>query len=238
MKNLLLKLSAFIYPVTCSCCGKDIPVLSKRRICAPCKNDLKLIEGLICQKCGLPLYDGGEHCYTCRKRPKEFYFDKMRSAYAYKGYIRKLVLKFKYSDRMFLAGELAEGMIAAMRNHVFFNEVDIIVPVPLSIVRRIKRGYNQAELLANGISEKISKPVVKNALVRKKITKPQFKLSKQERFDNIKDSFAVKNKDLIKNKNILLVDDIATTSATASACAKALKEAGGKKVYVITLARD
>jgi len=162
----------------------------------------------------------------------------MRSAYKYEDPIRKLVLKFKYSNRMFLAGELSEGMADTARNNVFFGETDIIIPVPLSIVRRIKRGYNQAELLAGELGKKISKPLAKNVLVRKKMTKPQFKLSKRERFENIKDSFTVKNKELIKNKNILLVDDIATTSATASACAKALKEAGCRKVYVITLARD
>jgi ComF family protein len=162
----------------------------------------------------------------------------MRSAYIYKDSVRKLILKFKYSDRMFLAGELAEGMIAVIRNNSFFDETDMVVAVPLSILRRIKRGYNQAQLLACELSKKISKPLVKNILIRKKITKPQFNLSKRERFENIKGSFGVRNKDLIKNKNIMLVDDIATTSATASACAKALKEAGCKKVYVITLARD
>lgn len=115
---------------------------------------------------------------------------------------------------------------------------DIIIPVPLNIIRRIKRGYNQAGLLADAISENIKKPVLNNVLYRKKITKPQFKLSKAERAKNIKDSFLIKNDGLIEKKNILLVDDIATTSSTASACAAALKSAGASKVVVITIARD
>jgi ComF family protein len=212
--------------------------VSKERVCINCKNGFDEIKGFVCQKCGLPLEDGGEHCYVCRNTPKKFYFDKMRAAYLYKNSIRKLILKFKYSDRMFLAADLAHGMVNTLKHNAFFDDTDIIIPVPLNIVRKIKRGYNQAALLAEEISKSVSKPVSEKILFRKKITKPQFKLSKKERFDNIKNSFVVKNGDLVKKKNILLVDDIATTSATASACAKVLKEAGASKVCVIALARD
>lgn len=182
--------------------------------------------------------DGGEHCFICRKNPKEFHFDKMRSAYLYKDSVRMLVLRFKYSNRMFLAADLAEAMTEVLKNNDFFKEADIIIPVPLNIFRRIKRGYNQAALLAREIGKSISKPVNEKVLIRKRMTKPQFKLSKKERAENIKDSFFVKNNESVKKKNILLVDDIATTSVTASACAKALKNAGAGKVNVITLARD
>jgi ComF family protein len=186
----------------------------------------------------MPLYDGGEYCYTCKKYPKEYAFDKMRSVYLYKDSLRSLILKFKYSDRSFLAKDFGLPMYETMKLHSFYNDAEFIIPVPLNIVRRIKRGYNQAELLANEISIKAAIPILKNALFRKKITKPQFKLSKLERAKNIKDSFFVKNIGILKDKSVILIDDIVTTSVTVSACSLALKTAGAKKVYVLTLARD
>ncbi|GHT57248.1 hypothetical protein AGMMS50233_10420 [Endomicrobiia bacterium] len=130
------------------------------------------------------------------------------------------------------------AMNETLRQYNFYNDSDFVVPVPLNILRRIKRGYNQAELLAEEISLKTNIPLLKNVLFRKKITKPQFRLSKVERSKNIKGSFFVKNYVIIKNKTILLIDDIATTSITVSSCSLALKTAGAKKVYVLTLARD
>ncbi|MCL2799927.1 MAG: ComF family protein [Endomicrobia bacterium] len=211
---------------------------SDSRICENCKKSFPKNSGLICKKCGLPLPDGGEYCRICRKNKGEYSFDIMRSAYIYKDALRKLVLRFKYSNRMFLAKDFGREMSKTVIENGLHNTADFIIPVPLNIIRRIKRGYNQAELLAEEISGNIKKPVLDDVLHRKKITRPQFKLSKTERAENIKDSFLVKNADLIKKKNILLVDDIATTSATASACALALKSAGASKVAVITIARD
>lgn len=238
MKKILLKISSFFYPVTCSLCGQKLPAEEKNRVCKKCKKDFKEVEGLICTKCGIPLDGGGEHCYVCKDNKNAFFFDRMRSSYLYKDGLRALVLKFKYSDRMFLAADLAAGMVKTFKDNDFYHDADIIIPVPLNIFRRIRRGYNQAALLAFEISRHTLKPVSEKVLIRKKITKPQFKLSKKERFDNIKDSFAVKKGAAVKNKNVLLIDDIVTTSATVSACANALKKAGAAKVNVLTLARD
>jgi ComF family protein len=238
MKKFLLQILSFFYPVTCSLCGAKMPAGQKRRVCFKCRSYFRAINGFVCRKCGLPLDDGGEHCHVCRGNKEKFYFDRMRSAYLYRDGIRTLVLKFKYAGRIFLAADLAEGMVKVFNENDFFNDTDIIVPVPLNIFRRLKRGYNQAFLLAAEIGRHTSKPVLQKVLIRKKITKPQFSLSKEERFENIKNSFAVKRREAVKNKNILLIDDIVTTSATASACAQALKKAGCRKVNVLTLARD
>ncbi|MDR3256574.1 MAG: ComF family protein [Endomicrobium sp.] len=238
MKKLFFKIINFFYPITCSVCGDDLYFLSQTKICDKCANSFPLIKDLVCQKCGLPLYDGGEHCYVCKKHPKEYSFDKMRSVYLYKDSLRSLILKFKYSNRSFLAKDFSLSMYKAMELYNFYDDVDFIIPVPLNIIRKIKRGYNQAELLANEISLKTNIFVLTNVLFRKKITKPQFKLSKSERVANIKDSFFVKNNNIIRSKTILLIDDIATTLVTVSACSLALKISGAKTVYVLTLARD
>ncbi|GHT09795.1 phosphoribosyltransferase [Endomicrobiia bacterium] len=238
MKFFFLRIANFFHPVTCSVCGDDLSFLSQTKICDKCKESFPVIKNLLCQKCGMPLYDGGEYCCICKKHPKEYAFDKMRSVYLYKDSLRSLILKFKYSGRSFLARDFGLYMYEAMKLHSFYNDAEFIIPVPLNIVRRIKRGYNQAELLANEISIKAGIPILRNVLSRKKITKPQFKLSKLERAKNIKDSFFVKNSGILKSKSVILIDDIATTSATVSACSLALKTVGTKKVYVLTLARD
>jgi ComF family protein len=238
LKTILLKIGALFYPITCLLCADNLHSLSNNAICDKCRQSLPLIKGLVCQKCGLPLYDGGEFCRECRKHSKEYKFDKMRSVFLYKDSMRKLILKFKYSNRYFLAQDFGLAMNETLKKYDFYNDSDFVIPVPLNILRQIKRGYNQAELLAKEISLKTNTPLLKNVLFRKKITKPQFKLSKIERSKNIKDSFFVKNEEVIKNKTILLIDDIATTSITVSLCSLALKTAGAKKVYVLTLARD
>ncbi|MDR1245237.1 MAG: ComF family protein [Endomicrobium sp.] len=238
MKKVFLKIVNLFYPITCSSCGKDLISTSQTRICSMCKSSFSFINGHICQICGKSLSSGGEFCYECKKNPKGRMFDKMRSVYEYKGSVRKLILKFKYSNRTFLAKDFALDMYETTKNNDFYQESDFIISVPLNIIRKIKRGYNQSELLADELSVKANIPVLKNVLFRKKITKPQFKLSRAERFENIKNSFFVKNKESIIGKNILLIDDIVTTASTLSACSSALKSCGVDKIFILTLAKD
>jgi ComF family protein len=237
-KTLPQKILSLIFPITCSNCGSDLAPLSKTRICQKCKSNFPKIEGLICHKCGVPLDSGGQHCYTCLKKPKHFAFDKMRSVYKYEGSIRSLILKFKYSNRFFLDKDFAQDLATLYNSDPDFQTIDFIVPVPLNIIRRFNRGYNQAALLANELGKIIGKPVLNNVLFRKKITKPQFKLSKKQREANLANSFYALKNPLIFKKKILLIDDIATTSTTASLCAAELKKSSVKKVYVLTLSRD
>jgi ComF family protein len=238
IKNAVLKMISFVYPVTCSCCGEDVDCRLGVSICEKCMEKMPVISGLACKKCGLPLKDGGMHCYKCLKNPSGFKADAARCLYLYEGYARKLILKFKYSDRMFLAKDFGRVLSVKLRECDFYPEIDLITSVPLNLLRRIKRGYNQSALLAGEISKRTGLPSQNKILLRKKMTKPQFKLSKEEREENIENSFYVKDAVFVKNKNVLLIDDIITTGATISACAEVLKKSGAKKVYALALARD
>ncbi|MDR1522947.1 MAG: ComF family protein [Endomicrobium sp.] len=238
MKKIFLKVINLIYPLTCSLCGRDLSAVYKYRICNNCKESLNKIKNNVCEKCGIPLDSGGNLCYACKKDLKIYKFDKLRSVYLYKGHLRKLILKFKYSKRTFLYKDFAFEMSKLIQEYEFFKNSDFIIPVPLNILRKIKRGYNQAELLAEGVSIQSGIPMLTNILFRKKVTKPQFRLSKFERVKNIQNSFVVKNKSAIKDRTILLIDDIATTCSTISVCANVLKDSGAKNVFVLTLARD
>jgi len=120
---------------------------------------------------------------------------------------------------------------------LFRHSIDLIIPVPLHKKRRRRRGYNQSEIIAKHLSKVYCLPMSSQILIKTKNTVPQMKLSKKLRIKNLTDSFSSKNIHILKNKNIMLVDDVITTGTTLNTCAKKLIKAGAKKVFVFTLAR-
>jgi ComF family protein len=232
---MLNKLINFLFPNVCALCKTDI---AEGSLCPKCLQKLKKIEGLTCVKCGVPLPDGGAHCHVCKKT--HYAFDKLVSAFEYSGGIKNLLYKFKYSGRHFLSKDLALQTHNAIKNNPTYKNADYIIPVPLHLLRRIKRGYNQAELLSQELSVLMNIPVLSNALKRTKRTKAQFSLGKAERAKNMESSFRLKPKysTLLKGKTLLLVDDIATTCATLNECTKALKQSKPKTILAVTVARD
>ena len=181
--------------------------------------------------------DGGELCYVCRKKP-QYHFECIRSAGEYKGLLRKLLHGFKYLDKDYY-GRIFDLLLKRVLNaEKEFRETDFIIPVPLHWFKRLNRGYNQAEILAEKVSKYSGIPVLKDVLVRKKITRPQFSLDKNERARNMANSFGALKHDKIKGKKLLLIDDIATTCATIEQCSRELKKAGAGKIYALTVARD
>lgn len=149
----------------------------------------------------------------------------------YDGVIRKAIKEIKYRGRFAILQELAEMMLASPPGGNF--QFDYLVPVPLAKKRQTERGFNQAEKLANYL--KLA-PVL-NCLKRTRDTKPQFDLSSAERLKNVKNAFIHNSKYIIHSSAVCLIDDVATTGATLSECAKVLKNARAAKVYAICIAR-
>jgi ComF family protein len=158
--------------------------------------------------------------------------------------IKKLIQYLKYEP---FCKELAKDLSLLIIDH--FQLIDkepeflknkkdwVLIPVPLE-KRKIKwRGYNQAEEIAKNLSQFLKIPLLSNCLIKIKKTRPQVELSLEERKENVKGAFLVKNEKLIKNKKILLVDDVFTTGATMLECARILKEAGVKEIVGIVIAR-
>ncbi len=177
----------------------------------------------------------GEICLSCQEKPP--YFDAARAALKYDDYSKRIILSFKYADQIHSAKALGRWMVSCGGD--LWSDTDLIVPVPLHRWRLLQRRYNQASLLAREISKQVEVLMSNSCLVRQKYTVSQGHKSSKERRLNVSGVFVVpeKKKAEINEKTILLVDDVLTSGATLNECARVLKEAGAKKVYVLCLAR-
>lgn len=173
-----------------------------------------------------------------QKRPGS-YLDRFYSWGAYEDKIlREALRRFKYHGTYGFAHPFSAMLHDLIKP--FLSSLpgeSIVVPIPMDPARKRERGYNQAELLAEKFSEKISLPLAADVLQKIKITPSQTSLSREERILNIKDSFGISNQEKIRNKNILLVDDISTTGATLNEAARVLKDAGAREVIGLVVAR-
>jgi len=228
MRDFFEKIKDAVLPPACVCCGN---FLEKTGLCNSCWNEIKWISEPKCEICGQPLEQ--ETCNYCIGNQN--YFDKAVSVIVYEGLARQMILKFKDSDFSIYSSIFAQWMNRVIQE--FSDEIDLLVSVPISRKRRLKRKYNQSELLCRELRD-LSKLNYEPRILKKiKETPSQKSLNRETRLKNLQNSFAIDQNFQLKNRVILLIDDVITTGATANTCAKLLKEAGAKKVYVATLAR-
>lgn len=208
-------------------------------ICSNCFNFISFDAKKLCLICDKPSYNSLTHP-RCRNK---YSIDGAFSAISYNKIAQKLIYNFKYKPyladlKTFLSQLFVESLIQNEHFNKILNKDFILVPIPLYSSKLRKRGYNQAEILARELSKKIKIPV-QNLLIRTKDTKSQFKLKKEQRQENVKGIFSLKNKSFeLKGKNIFLVDDVVTTGSTLKEAANVLKRGGANKVFGLTLARD
>jgi ComF family protein len=186
-----------------------------------------------CASCRTPFQnsfplDAEGRCALCRSGLRGF--DAAYSFGAYEGVLRELIHLYKYGRVRTLARPLSGWLAQALPRDEAF---DAAVPVPLYWRRRLQRGFNQAELLARGLSRRTGIPVV-TALGRVRPTPTQAGLSTSARRQNVAKAFRARD---VQGKRILLIDDVMTTGATAASCALALKQAGARRVALLTVAR-
>lgn len=226
--NLLL-------PARCLSCGDYAS--QTNQLCGECWKSLEFITTPFCQRCGHPFVVDQSHliCAECLHQPPSFVNG--RAAFRYEGLIRDLILKLKHGDATYLAKPL--GLWLARSGQELLAKSDIIIPVPLHRWRLFKRRYNQSTLLARELAYSSNRSLLTNVLIRTRNTASQHGKSRQLREKNVKSVFKVapRHLTLIKGKTLLLVDDVWTTGATLNSCIKALKKAGAKDIYVLTLAR-
>ena len=159
--------------------------------------------------------------------------------YIYEGIIRQRLLEYKFKEKAYLYKTFAETIIHDKDNIEYIKKYDILIPVPIHKKRKKDRGYNQSELIAKEIA-KFCKDIKLelNILYKKENIVAQSTLDKKERMKNIKNVFEIRNECKIKNKKILLLDDIYTTGSTVNECSRILKNAGCKEIGIITIAKD
>lgn len=218
--------------IKCIVCDSELNKTTLFCICKDCLKTLPFIPSTACIKCGTPMKNNDQHCTICKR--DSFSFLAHRSVIEYDGSIVNIVRSFKYFNAKYLATYLGNLLVAKYINENW--AVDIVVPVPLHPIRQKERGFNQAELLANQFKN-VALNVNATSLMRIKHLPQQAKLSRNERLVNLKNSFMVDNSEQIKDKTILLIDDIFTTGQTMEACTKALLNAGAKNVYALSICR-
>ncbi len=225
-----------LLPPRCLACGEI--VAADGALCPACWSTVAFIAPPCCRRCGVPFaFDpgAGVECGECARRPPPF--DRARSALRYDDASRPLILGFKHADRTHAAP--AYGAWMARAAGPLLAEAEVIVPVPLHWTRLVRRRYNQAALMALAMGRIGGRPVVADALVRRRRTPSQGMMRRLGRFRNVAGAFAIHPRRAagIAGKRVLLVDDVLTTGATVEACIRALRAAGAAAVDVVTLAR-
>ncbi|MBO7244122.1 MAG: ComF family protein [Alphaproteobacteria bacterium] len=225
----------FAFPHVCLCCDNTIE--KEKIFCDKCFSKIIFIQGSICYRCGkkVSLLPTEEKilCSNClKKRP---IYDKARAVFQYNAVSKNAILKFKNTGKIEYAHPFVFLLQQAGKD--LFLETDLIIPVPMHWKRKLSRGYNQAGILAQILSKKTKIPYNENILIRARHTPKQEKKTKAERIKNVKNAFVVNHPEKIKNKSILIIDDVLTTGATVNNCAKELKKAGARAVFVLTIAQ-
>ncbi len=205
-----------------------------RMICPSCIRKFSPVTSPVCKKCGKEIYDEtAEFCDDCRKC--RHVFDHGMALYNYSETARYSIAQIKYNNKREYIDFFAYAIALRYGEAIRRLSVDGLVPVPIHSSRRRKRGFNQAEILAYGLSERLSLPVFPDMIVRDRKTAPQKDLTAEERAENLKDAFrpGVMTPGV---RRVLVVDDIYTTGATMDACALALRRSGIENVYFVVIA--
>jgi ComF family protein len=227
-----------LLPPQCPLCRTFVD--GQHKLCAACFGQMTFITAPHCLRCGLGFATLGEagprgECLGCLRRPPPF--DRARAALRYDTAAQPLILPFKHADRTELAAVLAAMMARA--GAVLLAETDLILPVPLHRRRLVARRYNQAALLAACLARQAARPWLPDALMRRHATTPLGDLSAAARRQAVLGAFAVRpdRQPAIQGRRLLLIDDVMTSGATASACAAAALQAGAASVDVLVAAR-
>jgi ComF family protein len=267
MQKLFAKFSEYfldmIFPIQCLGCGKNREDLSARErwICPDCFLKANLRSVQVCPACEKES-EGGKTHYACRNK---IFLDGLWASVHYDTFIEKAVHDLKFNFIKDISYPLSEIMIKSIletpeygdfqdmmlvnfskdeEEGIYSDEMKnkkaetILIPVPLHKRRYNWRGFNQSFLLSKNIGEKFNLPVRQDVMFRVKNTKPQSKTkSEEERRKNIDNAFSCSKPEEVKSNNIILIDDVCTTSSTLNECAKELKKSGAKSVWGLVVAR-
>ena len=215
-----------LYPLECAGCGG-----SGKIICDRCVEELPCLVSPYCRVCAA--HSEFELCQTCAQSGRRF--DGVRAPFRYEGSIRQAILAMKYGGIRAAAPQLGDMLAEYLGANPLPS--DLMGPVPMHTSRLRERGYNQAELLARRVAGRCDVPYQSDLLARTRRVDPQAGMSSAtSRATNVADSVVVVRPSQVHGRQIILVDDVATTGSTLNECAGALKDAGAASVWCLTLA--
>ena len=224
-----------LFPRKCPVCDQII-MPKGAVICPECRRRVNLVTEPRCLKCGKQLFcEEAEYCDGCEK--KTFHYTRGLVLLNYDSVARKILTALKYHGKCDNADYLAAETVARLREEILGMQADCFVPVPVHPRRKRVRGFNQAELIAKRLGERMDIPVRTDVLKRIKNTLPQKELGSSARLNNLLKAFAVKNTEKLEGKTVILVDDVHTTGATLHTCAALLKAAGATEIFFVTVGR-
>ena len=237
LRKLFDSLLAVAYPQVCRSCGNSVECAADGVACGECWKASEIFSGAetLCAKCGAFQQAKPSDYETFCHRCDEHFYDAASAVGIYGHALTASIIHLK--SEPFVAARLRE-LFAARFESSGFQNVELIVPVPLSKKRRMERGFNQAAVLSKNLAGQTKINLDEQSLVRELHT-PMHRVGMdgKARAASVKNAFAVKRPKLIAGKTILLVDDVFTSGATVSNCAETLKQNGAEKVYVLTLAK-
>lgn len=231
---------ALVYPQVCAVCGDSVESRHDGVVCGRCWQATPLFHEAtgLCWKCGalsqVSVKEDRRDSVRCGRCDDDV-FDAARACGGYGGALRASILELKREPH--IARRLAL-LLHKVQARLPLNAADLIVPVPLHADREHERGFNQAVVIARELARLSRLPLDEHSVVRRLHTeRHRAGMDAKARRQSVAEAFAVRHRDLINGKRVLLVDDVFTTGATASACAETLKHAGAEEVFVLTIAR-
>lgn len=232
-------LSRFIDAVLPPRCVVTGEIVERQGTIAPqAWSRIDFISAPFCACCGFPFeftVEAGALCAACLAEPP--LYKSARAALVYNEKSRKLILAFKHGDQIHSVGAFVPWL--QRTGQEMLAQADLLIPVPLHRWRLLARRYNQAALIAQALGKAAGLPVAPMALERVRATPSQGHLKAKDRFANVRKAFAVPPSyaDFLKDRHIVLIDDVLTTGATVQECARVLLKAGAARVDVLTIAR-
>ena len=225
LKSIKDSVVHLVFPEVCAGCGSDV-VSGQNKLCISCHEVLPQTSFHLHGNNPVEKLFWGRLPVTYATA--QYYFTK-------KSLVQRLMHQFKYRGDKELGVFLGRLMGHQLNESNRFKAIDVLLPLPLFPSKERKRGYNQATMLCEGISEVLQKPVVKDAVIRTIFTESQTKKNRIERWQNMEGRFQLIKENAIKDKHVLLIDDVITTGATLEACGHEVLKAEGAKLSIATL---
>ncbi|MBQ9062330.1 MAG: ComF family protein [Eubacterium sp.] len=230
--RLLQRISGILYPGRCVLCD-SILEKSADMVCRDCRPLVQFIGEPRCCRCGRPLETDTEaYCENCKIHPR--LFEKGFAPFVYDGAVKEALMRLKYGHRAENARFFGKAMYVCGKQFLAETAPQAVVPVPIHRERKMRRGYNQAELLAESLADLTGIPVIKDRILRVRGTAPQKELGVRQRRKNLAGAFRIAGtagRDRIFPARVLIVDDIYTTGSTIDTIAALLLRAGAETVY-------